>query len=72
MSSRSFRTDGERVHWNQGNTSDTAVAESVRGLLQKELTAEEAVQVALLNNRSLQATYEDLMIAQADSSPRGF
>ena len=57
---------GKRVHWNQGNTSDTAVAESVRGLLQKELTAEEAVQVALLNNRSLQATYEDLMIAQAD------
>ena len=57
---------GHRVHWNQGTTSDAAAAESVRALLQKELTTEAAVQVALLNNRGLQATYEELMVAQAD------
>ena len=60
------RTGGKRVHWNQGTASDAAVVESVRAMLAQELTADEAVQVALLNNRSLQATYENLMIAQAD------
>ncbi len=60
------RTGGQRVHWNQGTASDAAVAESVNGMLAKELSVEQAVQVALLNNRNLQATYEDLMIAQAD------
>lgn len=60
------RTGGKRVHWNQGTASDAAVAESVNAMLSTELTAEEAVQVALLNNRNLQATYENLMIAQAD------
>ena len=60
------RSGGKRVHWNQGTASDAAVAESVRAMLAKELTADEAVQVALLNNRNLQATYENLMIAQAD------
>ena len=57
---------GLRVHWNQGTESDKAVEAQVRAMLQKELTAEEAVQVALLNNRALQATYESLMVAQAD------
>ena len=57
---------GARVHWNQGTASDAAVAASVRTLLGKELTAEGAMQIALLNNRGLQAAYEDLMVAQAD------
>jgi cobalt-zinc-cadmium efflux system outer membrane protein len=57
---------GQRVHWNQGTASDQAVAEIVRSMLAKDLTADEAVQIALLNNRNLQATYEDLAIAQAD------
>lgn len=35
-------------------------------MLAKPLTADEAVQIALLNNRELQATYEDLGVAQAD------
>ena len=60
------RTGGKRVHWNQGTASDAAVAEGVSAMLANELTADEAVQVALLNNRNLQATYENLMIAQAD------
>ena len=57
---------GKRVHWDRGSASDAAVAESVRAMLQGELTADAAVQVALLNNRGLQATYEGLMVAQAD------
>jgi len=57
---------GKRVHWNQGTTADKAVEDEVSSLLKKWLTAETAVQIALLNNRSLQATYEELNIAQAD------
>lgn len=57
---------GRRVHWNQGTSEDVAVVDAVRSMLQQELTIDEAVQIALLNNRSLQATYEELGIAQAD------
>lgn len=57
---------GRQVHWNQGSASDAAVASQVQTMLGKELAVDEAVQVALLNNRGLQATYESLMISQAD------
>lgn len=56
----------QHVHWNQGRPEDAAVADAVRYMLRQELTVENAVQIALLNNRSLQATYEELGIAQAD------
>ena len=57
---------GLRLQWVQGKPEEAAVQEATQALLQQELTAEAAVQVALLNNRSLQATYEELGIAQAD------
>ncbi len=57
---------GRRLHWNQGTSEDAAVVDVVRSILQQKLTIDEAVQIALLNNRSLQATYEELGIAQAD------
>lgn len=57
---------GQRVHWNQGTPEDAAVSDAVRSMLRQELTIDNAVQIALLNNRSLQATYEELGIAQAD------
>jgi cobalt-zinc-cadmium efflux system outer membrane protein len=38
----------------------------VKELLAKDLTADTAEQVALLNNQNLQATYEDLGVAQAE------
>jgi outer membrane protein, heavy metal efflux system len=60
------RTQGLRMHWNRGTASDAAVAESIRSIVRSELTADQAVQLALLNNPALQATYEDLMVAQAD------
>jgi cobalt-zinc-cadmium efflux system outer membrane protein len=55
-----------RVHWNQGAAEDEAVASQISAMLDQPLTPEQAVQIALLNNRRLQATYEDLMVAQAD------
>jgi outer membrane protein, heavy metal efflux system len=57
---------GARVHWNQGGPEDEAVAQSIQTMLQDTLTADEAVQIALLNNRRLQATYEGLGVAQAN------
>lgn len=57
---------GQRAVWNQASAADAAVTDSVKHLLGKELTADDAVKVALLNNRALQATYEELGVAQAD------
>lgn len=56
----------QRVVWRRGGEADAAVDVAVRALLARPMTPDEAVQVALLNNRRLQATYEDLMVAQAD------
>ena len=57
---------GQRVHWLQGGPEDQAVADTVRVMLKQELTVDQAVQIALLNNRRLQATYENLGLAQAN------
>ena len=57
---------GMRVHWNTGSAEDREVAAAIDALLERELSAEEAVQLALLNNRELQAVYEELNLAQAD------
>jgi cobalt-zinc-cadmium efflux system outer membrane protein len=57
---------GAVTRWDRGTAEDQQARAAVRDLLAKELTADAAVQVALLNNRDLQATYEDLDIAQAD------
>jgi len=57
---------GNRIFWNQGGAADDAVAAKVREMLAHPLSRAEVVQIALLNNRSLQASYESLTIAQAD------
>jgi cobalt-zinc-cadmium efflux system outer membrane protein len=57
---------GLRVAWNQGGADDLAIAKTLRALLARELTVDGAVQVALLNNKTLLATYEDISVAQAD------
>lgn len=59
------RRTGERIQWNRGADEDADVQASVRRMLQQELKAGEAVRIALLNNRELQATFEDLNLAQA-------
>lgn len=55
-----------RITWNRGTDLDMEVAEQLDALLRKRLSVEDAVQVALLNNRDLQALYADLGVAQAD------
>lgn len=55
-----------RVVWRTGAAEDARADSAVARLLAGPLTAEAAVQVALLNNRRLQATYEDLGVAQAE------
>ena len=55
-----------QVVWNSGSELDRQAAERVTSLLARPLSADDAVQIALLNNRDLQATYSDLGVAQAD------
>lgn len=57
---------GKRVVWNLGTELDAQVAQEVHVLLQDTLTADGATQIALLNNREIQATYAELGVAQAD------
>ncbi|MDP1661723.1 MAG: TolC family protein [Phycisphaerales bacterium] len=61
-----FERSGLRPHWNNGTQEDAQAAAAVGALLGSELSADGAVQVALLNNRGLQAVYEELNLAQAD------
>src|SRR5713101_4311977 len=55
-----------KIVWNRGTELDQEAAEKLRALLQRKLTADDAVQIAMLNNRDLQAIYTDLGVAQAD------
>jgi cobalt-zinc-cadmium efflux system outer membrane protein len=55
-----------KIFWNGGTELDREAAEKVRSLLKGRLTPDEVVQIALLNNRDLQAIYSDLGVAQAD------
>src|SRR5947207_10445809 len=66
VKSKVARRSGQRIIWNTRSAEDRAASDAVRQLLAKGLDADRAVQVALLNNRRLQATYEDLGGAQAD------
>lgn len=57
---------GQRVHWDRGGPDDARAEQAIQTLLGRELTAESAVQIALLNNHSLQAEFEEIGIAQAE------
>lgn len=56
---------GQRVQWNQGTVADQTAEKAVQKLLAQTLNAHEAAQIALLNNRRLQALYEELSLSQA-------
>lgn len=58
--------DVQRIHWNRGTPEDEEVSRSIDELLRAELSAEAAVQAALLGNPALQAEYEDLGVTQAE------
>ena len=55
---------GQSVQWRNLATND--VAQSVGALLQTNLTAQSAVAIALLNNHSLQAEFEEIGISRAE------
>ena len=62
----SARSAGRTIEWNQGTAEDEEAARHVQELLAGELGLDAAIQIALLNNHSLQAVYAQLGIAQAD------
>ncbi|HYM47491.1 MAG TPA: TolC family protein [Burkholderiaceae bacterium] len=54
------------VKWARDSAEQDSIQTQVGELLKKPLTADDAVQIALLNNRGLQATFAELGIAEAD------
>jgi outer membrane protein, heavy metal efflux system len=54
------------VRWEVDQAAREQALQDVRRFLRKPLTAESAVQIALFNNRSLQATIEEIGLSQAD------
>lgn len=56
----------KQVHWRQETKEDQQVISLMQQLFQKELELDAAIQIALLNNPTIQATFEELGIAQAD------
>jgi len=59
------RTD-KTIRWEQDQAAMAQTEQDVRNLLHKPLTINAAVQVALLNNRSLQATFEEIGLSAAE------
>lgn len=57
---------GQHLYWKTGSEEDRKVEEEITKLLSRDLTADSATQIALLNNKWLQATYQNLGISQAD------
>jgi len=56
----------ETLHWRGISIEEEALEATVRELLKEELTVQQAVRVALLNNASLQAVLEELGIGRAE------
>jgi outer membrane protein TolC len=60
------RNLGREVEWPRNAAEQAKVDAQVADLLKRPLSAQDAVQVALLNNRALQAEFEQLGISEAD------
>ncbi len=54
------------LKWPRTDAERAKVAAEVAGLLAQPLSADDAVQIALLNNRGLQAAFEELGVSEAD------
>jgi outer membrane protein TolC len=57
---------GQEATWQRSDTDRDRAAARVAELLRQPLSADAAVQIALLNNRGLQAAFHELGIAEAD------
>jgi len=60
------RRTGQKVEWPRTSAESEKAEAAVGQLLADELTADSAVQIALLNNRALRATLEEIGISRAD------
>lgn len=54
------------IAWSRDTELDEEAADRVRSLLAKPVAADDAVQIAMLSSRDLQALYTDLGLARAD------
>ena len=57
---------GKDLRWARTDADQDGIDKRVSELLSKPLTVDDAVQVALLNNRGLQATFQELGITEAE------
>lgn len=57
---------GQEVRWLRNDSQQSELEKTVDLLLQTNLTAQSAVSIALLNNRTLQAEFESIGISQAE------
>ncbi len=57
---------GKDLRWSRSDADQDRIDKRVGELLSRPLTVDDAVQVALLNNRGLQATFQELGIAEAE------
>jgi cobalt-zinc-cadmium efflux system outer membrane protein len=57
---------GKSVRLEEDQTAREQVLQEIREILRKPLTVDTAVQIALLNNPSLQATFEEIGLSAAD------
>ena len=62
---------GKDLRWSRSEADQTAINQRVAALLAQPLSTDDAVQLALLNNRGLQAVLQDLGIGQADLAQAG-
>jgi len=63
---------GAEIRWEQSEEDKKLIAKEVKKLLSNGLTMDDAVKIALLNNRKLQAKFEDIGIGKADLVQAGF
>ena len=56
----------QTVNWNAGTPEDASIRMAVDQLLDDQLTIDEAVAIALINNRDMRATLERSGVARAD------
>jgi outer membrane protein TolC len=57
---------GKDVQWIKSDADQHKVDQRIKELLQKQLSVDDAVQVALFNNKGLQASFYELGISEAD------
>lgn len=57
---------GKQTRWQRTDADREAVTALIREKLREPLSADDAVQIALVNNPGLQATYAELGVAEAD------